>query len=633
MRGDQQLIALWPLAASDPCLFRSPHALQAGLPDHARDERLKTPWGLEAPVFSGEHHITVKDHPSLHTQEFTFESWIALQNSPRGCQTIAELSGEEGIAWRLWINDHLELEFIWYDDLGESRRLTSIQMADGLTAGRWLHVAAAFRNHCCTGQPYIRDYSRVHLYCTPYGERFPRLVGRLRGFDKPQISEKSASLRIGSDRSGEYPLNGAVSSAALTGRAKLNNEFPLLGQQSPDNLRFSCDFPAGSVFYPVLRDKNDIVLGCKPYRGSGNYWFYTQVEGEESAVGKKTDLTVLPVPGGSSMLCSMFVSYDRKRWQRISNGYYRCDRGSPFGGYYSFTHEFKKFPAWLCTFIPYTIDDIDLLENDLKSSDLVEVVIPARSVEGRPIRLFKLTDPGIPDRDKKVVYMQAGQHSPAEQSPGRVLDVASRYLAGITEVDAECPLSSGDISDLLRKTVFLFVPIVNSDGSFHGGSGANMNGINTNRDWADADQPEVAGLMSFLREWTNDGKSIDLALDLHAGGIWKNHTVLAIDENCNEYPLPPRWFDGQKKFLYALDAHAEISSRDARFGTLKEGTFAYALSVMQGITALCVEFSQMTYRDRSGITRAVTQNHLERLGPQIVKACKEFLVSSEPENR
>ncbi len=72
-------------------------------------------------------------------------------------------------------------------------------------------------------------------------------------------------------------------------------------------------------------------------------------------------------------------------------------------------------------------------------------------------------------------------------------------------------------------------------------------------------------MMSFLKEWMNGGKSIDLALDLHAGGIWKNHTVLAIDEDSNEYPLPIHWFGEQKKFLCALDAHTEISSRDARF--------------------------------------------------------------------
>ncbi len=631
MQADKQLIALWPLAASDPRWCRSPYGLQTELHDGECEERLKTPWGAEAPVLNGVKHITVKDDPAFHTQEFTFESWIAFQNPPCGCQTLAELSGDEGLAWRLWFNDHLELEFIWNNDLGESKHVTSIQMADVLLPGSWLHVAAAFRNHCNTGQPYIQDYSRVHLYCTPYGERFPRLVGALRGFEKPQISEKSAMLRIGSDGSGKYPLNGAVSNAALTGRAKLDNEFPILGQQPPDNLRFSCNFPAGSVFYPVQRDQHDIVLGCKPYRGSGNYWFYTQVNGEESVIGKKTDMTVLPVPGGGSMLCSMFVSYDRKRWQRIPNGYYRCDRGSPFGGYYSFTQKFQKFPAWLCTYIPYTIDDIDRLENDLKSSDLAEVLVPARSVEGRPVKLFKLTDPGIPDQNKKVVYLQAGQHSPAEQSPGRVLDSAARYLVGISGSSAECPLSPGDISDLLRETVFLFVPILNVDCGFHGGNGVNRNGTNTNRDWVAAGQPEVAGMMSFLKEWMNGGKRIDLALDLHAGGIWKNHTVLAIEEDSNEYPLPLHWFGEQKKFLCALDAHTEISSRDARFRRLTEGTFAFALSVLHGITALCVEFSQMTYRDRSGITRAVTQDHLERLGPQTVKACKEFLVSPEPQ--
>jgi predicted deacylase len=572
---------------------------------------VRTPWGDFAPDLAGRVRLEVEDHPRLHAQELTFEAWVAFSEPPVGAQVLAELSGARGCAWRFGLSRHLELELAWADEQGRRQRVASIQVVDLLRPGAWVHVAFAFRNHCHTGQPYIQDYSRAHLYCTPAGERFPRLVGRLRGFAQPQMAEWPARLFIGSDGEGRSPWRGAVAQAALTSRAKLANEFLTLGQRPSQQLHISGDFVAGSAFYPVEAGPNHVVVGCKPYTGSGNYWFYAHVQG---CAKEPVRFDVLPVPGGAGMLMSMFVSYDGRRWHRLPDGHYLCDRGSPLPGVYSFTHQFERLPAWLCTSVPYTTEDIDALERDLGTSPFVEILTPSRSVEGRPIRLFKISDPSVPDRTKRTIYMQAGQHSPAEMAPGRALDRAARYLASDEPMAAQ----------LRRGAVFLLVPIVNVDCGHHGGSGMNLNRVNTNRDWLRGEQPEVAGLKAFLDDWLARGQTLDLALDFHSGGAWKNHVSLAIDRT-NAETAGPGWYDRQERFLSALEAHTGIGREDAHYGPFIAGTFAHALSTRSRVLALCIELSHMTHRDLSGATRPVTQEHLESLGPRLVAACAEWL--------
>lgn len=635
------LVALWPMAAESPTDCLSTHTFSTtwvGLPEC---DTLTAPWGPAVPRLSGGAHLAVDDHPALHSQEFTFEAWVAFEETPTGRQTLAELAGEHGISWWLGLNRHLDLEFLWRDDHGEAQRVWSIQMVDLLRPDAWLHVAVAFRNHCYTRQPYIRDYSRVHLYCTPAGELFPRIAGRSRAFEGPQVTEEPADLSIGSDHDGACPWTGAIAQVALTSRAKLANEFPALGQRPPSAIEVSDSFVAGSAFCPVERGLHDVVVGCKPYAGSGNYWFYGRVDGAESQTGESFDFEILPVPGGAGMLMSMFVSYDQRHWQRLPDGHYFCDRGSPLPGSYSFSHAFERFPAWLCTYVPYTADDIDALEQDLSSSPYVEVLTPSRSVDGRPIRLFKITDPSVPDEQKRTIYIQAGQHSPAEMTPGRAIDQAARYLAGRDIAigsgvlppnqpsvgDSAPPGDTPDIPELLRTTVFLLVPIVNVDCCHYGGSGMNLNRINTNRDWLDGTQPEVAGLKSFLDDWIAGGRTLDLALDFHAGGAWKNHVVLAIDEDAAA-AVRPGWHEEQERFISALESDSGIGREDAHYRTFIEGTFAHALPTQHSTLALCIELSHMTYRDRSGATRAVTQEHLEALGPQLVSASREWLAGA-----
>ena len=85
------LVALWPMAAESPTDCLSTHTFSTtwvGLPEC---DTLTAPWGPAVPRLSGGAHLAVDDHPALYSQEFTFEAWVAFEETPTGRQTLAVL--------------------------------------------------------------------------------------------------------------------------------------------------------------------------------------------------------------------------------------------------------------------------------------------------------------------------------------------------------------------------------------------------------------------------------------------------------------------------------------------------------------------------------------------------------------
>ncbi len=602
-------LALWRLLANEK--GRPLRRGSAGATFHGPEtgRTTATKWRSLARILEGRASWRADYPANFDQQEFTIEAWVSWPKMPTGRQVIFDRPIGQG-GWRLELTRHLCLAFIWRDAEGREQVLKSVQMVDELRPRRWYHLAATFRNHCYTGQPYIQSYSRAEILFTPAGELFPRTVAMMRHFEHPQIAEGEGPLWIGRDAPGQSPFQGALCEVALSARAKLKNEFPTLGQKPPRSPTFSDDFDMGSVFCPVEAPDGRIVLGARPYLGHGNYWLYAQLDG---CTGKQLAFEALAVPGGQGMLLAMWVSYDRKTWARIPGGHYQGDQLVP--GSFTFSHKFKRSPAWLAACVPWSNTDTDRLAAELRGHKKVRLIEAATSVEGRPVRLFQVTDPNVPDYAKRTVYIQTGQHSPMEMMAGRSCASAIRYLLS----------PSSRRRALLQNFCFLFVPIVNVDCAAHGGSGHNAAGVNTNRDWADPQQPEVKGLKSFLRNWLDQGNSLDLALDIHAGGAWLNHALLLIPEQ-DTAQLRAGWYEDQLRFLACLDRHADVAEEDAVPHRLAETKFSDALPRQWGTPAFCLELSNMTYRSRAdGGTKPVTQQHLELLGPQLVEAAIAFL--------
>ena len=76
----------------------------------------------------------------------------------------------------------------------------------------------------------------------------------------------------------------------------------------------------------------------------------------------------------------------------------------------------------------YTIPMLRALLDTLKTSPWAQKLIIGHSRDGQPLQLFTVTDPSIPVENKKIIYLQGGQHC-CEFGGMHLADAMLRYLA------------------------------------------------------------------------------------------------------------------------------------------------------------------------------------------------------------
>ena len=97
----------------------------------------------------------------------------------------------------------------------------------------------------------------------------------------------------------------------------------------------------------------------------------------------------------------------------------------------------------------YTIPMLDSLRSEMQRSPWATELTIGHSRDGQPLRIFRVTDPTISTDEKRLVYLQGGQHC-CEFGGMHLADGMLRYLCGHT---AE--------ADLLRKKYeFHILPVV-----------------------------------------------------------------------------------------------------------------------------------------------------------------------------
>lgn len=129
-----------------------------------------------------------------------------------------------------------------------------------------------------------------------------------------------------------------------------------------------------------------------------------------------------------------------------------------------------------------------------------------RSVEGRRIVLWTITNHKLPVERKKVIWLMFRQHA-WETGSSWVEAGAVRYLF----------LSTG-AKDLRDQAVWKILPIADPDGVARGGVRYNRNGYDLNRNWGiDAPKlmPEIAAQKKAIFDWVDSGHRIDLFLSVH----------------------------------------------------------------------------------------------------------------------
>ena len=370
------------------------------------------------------------------------------------------------------------------------------------------------------------------------------------------------------------------------------------------------DFPDASRVFPFIGrepDTLDVFTGPELVR-SDSYWVFTRIVGAK-AVRTRVQLHLsLGFAGlGPGMAPRFFWSKDRENWQELPV----IEPTDQAGRYYPLV-EAPAESFYLSTSVPFMQTELTALLESVETNPLVRTETVGTSVEGRPISLLHITDPDVPDDRKVHVYMTIGQHSPMEMVGAHFIHPMIDYFEQHAEI--------------LRSLAVHCVPVVNVDCAAYGGDGMNMNLWNTNRCWFENLQPETRCIIEYL---DSDVPAPDLFLDLHAGGCWRNHTLLRI---APEY-LRKHFGEEAQEQIDAQTAVNDLLEKHAGIRTVDGMDFRFRRCSARDLfktrfpncIACTLELSICTYFDPvEQCTKPVDQRSLGVVGSGLAVAFAEF---------
>jgi hypothetical protein len=178
----------------------------------------------------------------------------------------------------------------------------------------------------------------------------------------------------------------------------------------------------------------------------------------------------------------------------------------------------------LAKYFPYTLGMFDRFRDSVAGHPFVQERVIGQSGQGRDIVMHTLTDPTVPDADKRRVWVHAAVH-PAETPAIFMAEGLVGWLTG----------GSSEAQTLLGNTIVNVVTMANPDGVALGNYRTNAASVNLENQWAapyTSTVPEIVALRGaiegFMGTATAPGANpITLLLNLHAshGGGYPFHFI------------------------------------------------------------------------------------------------------------
>ena len=181
----------------------------------------------------------------------------------------------------------------------------------------------------------------------------------------------------------------------------------------------------------------------------------------------------------------------------------------------TWSHRFRQEPATISFSMPFTNDDVARLVSSLKGNQAVVVRELGRTpVFQLPLYQIVVTDPSVPDKDKKGVWLHGGE------DPWEFPGIAA--LAGFVQfVAGDDPLAV----EFRKRFVLSAIPLVNPDAVHRGDTNFYLDAggrdiINTSLSWKRTDIAAHELIKAALRKWKDDGRAVDLMATMHSSCFW-----------------------------------------------------------------------------------------------------------------
>jgi hypothetical protein len=191
------------------------------------------------------------------------------------------------------------------------------------------------------------------------------------------------------------------------------------------------------------------------------------------------------------------------------------DKAHYWGIVLEFTHRFRKDTAYVAQSFPFTNLDLDSLAKRLRRRPHCTVAELGRSkYDDLPIYQIVVTDPDVPDAQKKGIWLHAGE-DPWE-FPGMIACAgAARWAAG------DDPLARQFRSEFILSCI----PIVHPDCVRRGQTNYTLDEeytdfINFGASWHRQDVPEMAAVKAAVQQWAESGRELHYGESMHSSLSW-----------------------------------------------------------------------------------------------------------------
>lgn len=323
------------------------------------------------------------------------------------------------------------------------------------------------------------------------------------------------------------------------------------GVQHAQELRFDADFENGNgILRYHHRASRTLVIEPRQLKGATNIWWHFKVHG--ITPGEFVQLQIVHSPVTEPEFagdCNPVYSYDGLTWHRFT------------GVKSLFIQRFTEPSVEICRNIPYPYSKTLALASDMGGPH-VQVADLAISEEGRAVKMLRITDPGVPDTNKRVVWMMARQHA-FESHSSWYAEYFARWAVGGD------PLAA----DLRRRALIYVVPMMDVDNVANGGAGKEQmtddgQRADFNRSWGE--KPHWAAVRAAKRLLRCLKAEHDIAAFFDMHSPWYPNTP--------SWHLPPNMREEGLRFAEAWSAELEATGSGIqwrhRFGEPPTGTKA-----------------------------------------------------------
>ena len=277
--------------------------------------------------------------------------------------------------------------------------------------------------------------------------------------------------------------------------------YDLAPEKPSGNVKFCADFANATLGRVKQLGPDEFYLYAMPQDRphSPFLWFHFRVEGCQD---RELTFHINPAPfakdntGGNGTRLPV-MSYDGDHCVGIEGKSWNED-----GTVLTFKQRFTGAPAWIASFFPFTAEHVTRFIERHRGCPYFQVGAVGKTKAGRDIRLYTITDPGVPEADKRVILFTTLQHD--------------LETTGALAVEGLCRFVLSDdprAKKLRREFVFYVVPRMDPDGIDQGNMYCPVG--NLNRQWGLGTTAETTSVEKFVKDLAARGRKVDLFMDFH----------------------------------------------------------------------------------------------------------------------